>query len=410
MKKLNQSHKIQDMHFIRYIRKKTVLALLALTTVTTAIAQDAGNATTKTVTSSNNQLEILLLIIMLVLAFVIWGMGQVLIQLGVQAVEKNKKTTPILSMLFLLGISLLAQTVSAQDATPVVKVVPNYGGLSETTFYLFIAVIALEVAAILFLWFSIYRINQELVPEKIIVPNQVSTLHKWWTAIDKKYFTRAMPVEKEADILLDHNYDGIRELDNALPPWWKYGFYFTIGVAFIYLLNFHVLGLGKNPTEEYQSEMDNAKIEQERYESQNKDRIDEANVPMADAGGLAIAKDIFISKCWACHGKLGEGGAGPNLTDDYWIHKGGINDIFQSIKTGYPDKGMQSWEKVFNPKEISYLASYIKTLHGTQPPNPKAPQGDLYTENVAVPVADSVKDAKKDSSAIKKDSSVVKIR
>jgi cytochrome c oxidase cbb3-type subunit 3 len=391
------------MNVIRTVNKKILLALVSLVLFATTMAQDAGNATVKTVESSNNQLAILLIVIMIVLAFVIWGMGQVLVQLGRQAVDKNKKSTALQSVLMLLGLTVLSQTLSAQDkAADVIKVVPNYGGLSETTFYLFITVIATELCTILFLAFSIHRVHQELVPEKIKAPAKESTLRSWWTVIDKKYFTKAIPVEKEADILLDHNYDGIRELDNALPPWWKYGFYITIVIAVIYLFNFHVLGLGQNPTEEYNSEMENARIEHEAYEAQNKDRIDENNVPMADANGLAVAKEIFTTKCWACHGKLGEGGAGPNLTDDYWLHKGSLNDIFHTIKTGYPDKGMQSWDKVYNPKEISYLASYIKTLKGTNPPNPKAPQGELYTETIATPVADTAKAVKKDSTVIKK--------
>jgi cytochrome c oxidase cbb3-type subunit 3 len=331
-------------------------------------------------------------------------MGRVLVELGRQVLEKQKKNAPIMTVLVLLGLSFLSQTVMAQDPTAAstVKVVPNYGGLSETTFYIFLTVLATEVVTILFLAFSMKRIYAELLPEKEVVPGERSKLRTWWTRIDSKYFTRAVSVEKEADVLLDHDYDGIRELDNALPPWWKYGFYFTIGVAFIYLLNFHVLGLGKNPTEEYNAEMENARIEKEIFESQNKDRVDENNVPMPDANGLAIAKDIFTTKCWTCHGKLGEGGAGPNLTDDYWLHKGSLNDIFHSIKTGYADKGMQSWATVYNPKEISYLAGYIKTLHGTNPPNAKAPQGDLYTELPTATAADSAKTIKQDSAKVKK--------
>ncbi len=126
--------------------------------------------------------------------------------------------------------------------------------------------------------------------------------------------------------------------------------------------------------------MAKAKIQKEIYEANNKDKIDENNVPYADAAGLAKAKDIFTTTCFACHGKLGEGGAGPNLTDNYWLHKGSLNDIFQSIKHGYPDKGMQAWSSVYTPKEISLLASYVKTLNGTNPPNSKAPQGDLYSD------------------------------
>jgi len=196
--------------------------------------------------------------------------------------------------------------------------------------------------------------------------------------------TRAIPLEKEADVMLDHDYDGIRELDNALPPWWKYGFYITIGIAIIYFFNFQVLGYGKNPTQEYNDEMAKASLQKEMYEANNKDKIDENNVTMADASGLAQAKEIFTTKCFPCHGKLGEGGAGPNLTDNYWLHKGSLNDIYKTIKNGYPDKGMQSWASVYSPKEISYLASYVKTLHGTNPPNAKAPQGDLYIDSSVV--------------------------
>ena len=219
----------------------------------------------------------------------------------------------------------------------------------------------------------------------------VSKLKLLWSKLDRNIFTKAAPIEREADYLLDHNYDGIQELDNALPPWWKYGFYITIVVAVIYLLNFHVFNTGKNPTQEYAAEMEQARVEKEIYEAKNKDKIDENNVPVADATGIAKGKEIFANVCWACHGKSGEGGAGPNLTDDYWLHKGSLNDIYHTIKTGYPDKGMQSWASVYSPKEITYLASYVKSLHGTKPVNAKAPQGDLYKDT------DSTKTAKPDS-------------
>ena len=242
-------------------------------------------------------------------------------------------------------------------------------------------VLITEIIIILFLTFLINRFSAELLPEKKRIRVKANKFKIWWSGLDKKIFTKAIPVEKEADVMLDHDYDGIRELDNALPPWWKYGFYITIGVAVIYLLNFHVFGYGKNPTEEYNAEMAKARVEKEIYDANNKDKIDENNVPMADAAGLAAAKEIFTTKCFACHGKNGEGGAGPNLTDDYWLHKGSLNDIYHSITYGYPDKGMQSWATVYSPKEISYLASYVKTLHGTNPPNAKAPQGDLYVDS-----------------------------
>lgn len=378
---------------------KKISLLLGLTATTQVImAQGPAPEAAKTVTSSTNMVAILMLVIALVLAFVIWALGQVLYAMGRQALEKSRQNKAM-SVLLMIGFSLLSLHSNAQDATAAAgntatEVVANYGGLSSTTFWTFLSVILTEVVVILFIMFSIRRIQRELLPEEAA---KEMTLNRWWSNLDKKLFTKAVPVEKEQDVMLDHDYDGIHELDNALPPWWKYGFYITIGVAVIYLFNFHVMGYGKNPTEEYEAEMAKAKIQAELYAATQVDKVDENNIQMPDAAGLAKGKDIYTSTCWPCHGKLGEGGAGPNLTDDYWIHKGSLNDIYHSIKVGYPDKGMQSWEKNFSPKEISYLSGYIKTMRGTNPPNGKAPQGELYTETTAAPADSTGAPVAKDS-------------
>jgi len=390
------------MRFIHLINKKILLLFAILFAFTTAMAQDA--TTPEKTTTGYNQLAILLVVMTVVLAFVLWGLGQVLVVLGKQLLEKNRNASKVITTVLLIVMVMASQSSFAQDAgKDVAVVVPNYGGLSSTTFYSFVTVIITEVLAILFLVFSIRRMYMELLPQKEKITTKKATVKKWWSQLDQKLFTKAIPVEREADFLLDHDYDGIKELDNALPPWWKYGFYFTIVVAIIYLLNFHVLGNGKNPTEEYAAEMEDARMKKEIFEAANKDKIDENNVPMADETGLVRAKEIFTTKCWPCHGKLGEGGAGPNLTDAYWLHKGSLNDIFHTIKNGYPDKGMQSWEKDFTPKEISYLASYIRTLQGTNPPNAKAPQGDLFADAAAVTTSnDSTKKNIPDTGVIKK--------
>lgn len=389
-----------------FIHKKITVTVLFLLISFTMLAQDAPAA--QTVTPGTNLLAVLLIATTMLLAFVIWALGQVLIALSRQLMEKNKTASKAAAISLLLILSLFSQNVLAQNAVAgeVAKATPNYGGLSANTFYFLVAVVLTEIFAILFLYFSIRRINAELLPEKAEKAFKESKLASIWIWLDKKLFTKAIPIEHEADALLDHNYDGIQELDNALPPWWKYGFILTIGFAFVYLLHFHVLGNGKNPTEEYQEEMSKAQIEKEAYEAKNKDRIDEANVPMADAAGIKSAEVNFLANCVACHGAKGEGGVGPNLTDDYWLHKGSLNDIYNTIKKGYPDKGMQSWASKFNPKEISQLASYVKTLKGTNPPNGKAPQGDLYSDTV---VTDSLNITKTDSvKIIKVDSTKAK--
>lgn len=388
------------MRFLKSVKYKIVLTILSVFAVSGMMAQTTAPAAAQPVQPGSNQLATLLMIMIVVLAFVIWGMGHVLTALGRQLVEKSK-ASKLPSVMMVTGLLLLSQLTFAQDAANiVVKEVPNYGGLSATTYYMFLTVLAMEVFVILFLAFSIRRMYTELLPEKIVPVKEKAALAGWWTALDKKLFTKAVPVETEADILLDHDYDGIKELDNALPPWWKYGFYITIGVAFVYLLNFHVFGIGLNPTEEYNAEMESARIKKEKYEAGNKDRIDEKNVVMAGADGIQAGKILYEANCVACHLSDGGGSVGPNLTDDYWLHKGSLNDIYNTIKVGYPDKGMQSWSGQFTPRQISYLSSYIKTLRGTKPAAPKAQQGEFYVDEVVA--VDSVKVVKPDSGKVAK--------
>lgn len=207
-----------------------------------------------------------------------------------------------------------------------------------------------------------------------------SSFREWWTRMDARLFTKAIPLEKEADHLLDHDYDGIQELDNSLPPWWKYGFYITVVVAVIYMLRYHVWNTGPTPEQEYHTEMAAAEKQIEEYRKKAGDMVDEKTVTLADAKGIEEGAKIYAQSCIACHGGKGEGGVGPNLTDNYWMHGGTINDVFKTIKLGVPEKGMQAWEKTFSPSQIKNIASYIKSIVGTNPPNGKAPQGDPFED------------------------------
>ena len=130
--------------------------------------------------------------------------------------------------LFGINGSAMAQT---EEAVASIAKAANYGGLSELQFYLLSGVIVLEVIVILFLAFMArrtYRALMGLDEEKVAEAKEASRWVEWWNQLDQKFFTKAIPVEQEADVMLDHDYDGIRELDNALPPWWKYGFYITV--------------------------------------------------------------------------------------------------------------------------------------------------------------------------------------
>lgn len=265
-----------------------------------------------------------------------------------------------------LLFALLTVRASAQDAT---KATANPDSWLYWTTAIVLLVIFFFLAVVLYSASSVLRKE-----------NKPFTVKSWWRSMNRRFFTKAVPVEKEEDILLDHDYDGIKELDNALPPWWKYGFYFTIVVAALYMLRYHVWKTGPDPQQEYDQEMRVAAAQMEEYRKKAGDMVDEKTVTMAGATGITEGDKIFHSNCFACHGAKGEGGVGPNLTDNYWLHGGTINDIFKVIKFGVPEKGMQAWEKTYSPAQIKNLASYIKTLAGTNPPNAKAPQGNLFQE------------------------------
>lgn len=197
-----------------------------------------------------------------------------------------------------------------------------------------------------------------------------------------KRWTGTVPLEKEEDILMGHNYDGIRELDNSLPPWWVALFYITIGFSVIYMTYYHFAGIGISSKEQYEQEMEKAQEAVAAYLSRQADQVDETNVEaLTDENEIALGKTIYDVNCVACHGALGEGGVGPNFADQYWIHGGDIKDIFKTIKYGVPEKGMISWQAQLRPQEMQRVATYILTFQGTNPPNAKEPQGELYVKN-----------------------------
>jgi cytochrome c oxidase cbb3-type subunit 3 len=204
----------------------------------------------------------------------------------------------------------------------------------------------------------------------------------WWDEFKLKYITGKMkPVggKEEKQMMLDHNYDGIVELDNHMPPWLVNVFYLTIAFAVVYFTYYSVLGLGKTQLEEYAEEQRLAAIQIEQYQAMAVSSIDENSVVFDEsASALSAGQQIFSANCVACHASDGGGGVGPNLTDEYWIHGGSIQDIFKVTKYGVPEKGMIPWADQLSPEEMQQVSSYIKTLLGTTPANPKAPQGEKF--------------------------------
>ncbi|KAA3634364.1 MAG: cytochrome C oxidase subunit III [Bacteroidetes bacterium] len=197
-----------------------------------------------------------------------------------------------------------------------------------------------------------------------------------------KSLTGAVPLAKEKDILLDHDYDGIEELDNPLPPWWVALFWITIIFAVVYWGYYHTFEKGPGQEEMYATEMERAEAAVANYLNEQGEVVDENTVVfLSDESSLARGKEIFDSKCVACHEADGGGNnIGPNLTDDYWIHGGSMKDIFTTVKYGVVEKGMLAWETQLGPSDMAKVSSYIKSLVGTTPANPKDPQGELWVE------------------------------
>lgn len=191
------------------------------------------------------------------------------------------------------------------------------------------------------------------------------------------------PIEEEGEIILDHNYDGIKELDNNLPPWWIYGFYASIVFAAVYLLRYHVFS-GPTQIDELETELADARIAIEAYKKTAKNLVDVNTVKLlTEAGDLASGKTIFETNCVACHMADGGGGIGPNLTDVYWVLGGDIKSIFRTVSEGgRSGKGMIAWKQQLKPLEMAQVASYVLTFQGTTPANPKAAEGDIWVEEV----------------------------
>lgn len=328
-----------------------------------------------------------LLVVIALLANIVIGAAKLNLQRFVEEKKKNSSASKIASIILLCCITSL--TFAAETpATTASAVDTSIAGLSQTSFYTLLGVIFFELIILITLLFNLKKL---LLLETTAVKGteNVATVNMWANWWEKLNSFR--PMKEETQIDLGHNYDGIRELDNRLPPWWLYGFYACIIFAGVYLYRYHVAHSAPLSAEELKIDMAKADADKQEFLKKSGNSVDENTVKLlTDAKDLDAAKQIFSTICAACHKPDGGGLVGPNLTDDYWLHGGGVKDIFKTIKYGYPEKGMKSWKDDYSPLQIAQLASYVKSLHGTKPANPKEAQGTLYVEEKAA-TSDSTK-------------------
>lgn len=290
-------------------------------------------------------------------------------QLASKQINSNQATSKLIALLALLGGTFNLQAAEKN--------------LSESSFVMTDDLFWILLTLIVFLAIIIGVLFRSLMILINLEKGEVLDEEKEESIFETLKLTDNIPLEEESNVMLDHEYDGIRELDNNLPPWWKYMFYATIIFAFVYIIRFHITGDGKLSHEEYMAEMNAAVAEKAEIMASAGEIISEENVVyLVDAPSIEKGAAIYKGNCATCHGQLGEGGAGPNLTDEYWLHGGGIKNVFKTIKYGVPEKGMIAWQSQFSPSQMQEVASYVLSLQMTNPPNGIPPQGEIYVAKI----------------------------
>ena len=332
--------------------------------------------------------------VLLIVIMILSGVLRTAVKTKIREIVSNKTAKILAATIFISASSnAFAQTPAAvesiYEATPI-------AGMHPLGFYSLFVVLLLELFVILWLCLVILRI---IVKREAVASKSASETIKKESFI-ANFVSRKLlgvkPVESDKDVMLDHDYDGIKELDNDLPPWWKYGFYLTIVSGIIYLISYHVTHNSKSSLEEYEYEMAEAEKSVNAYRATQASNVDETNASFtSDAGKLDAGKATFVKNCVVCHGPEGQGLVGPNFTDKYWVYGNKAGDLFKIVKNG-TNKGMKSWKDELSPVDIQNVISYIHTLQGTNPANPKAPDGVLVEEEISAAAdSSSVKDSVK---------------
>lgn len=277
-----------------------------------------------------------------------------------------------------LILILLNASTDAASAVPQIMGSGNiYNDILLVVLIIFMTTVLVAALTILKALRTIVRITmpgveeQQKAAKKAAKADRKAKRKLWWSKLMGLH-----ALDKEEDLIIDHEYDGIKELDNPVPLWFNGLFYATVAFAVVYLFVYHVFGVGMNQHQEYEQEMAHAEKARLEYLAQAANLVDESTVEVdASLQTLNAGQALYTLNCAVCHGQAGEGGIGPNLTDEYWLHGGEISDVFRIVKYGVLDKGMVPWEQSLTPAQIAEVSNYVLSLRGTNPPNPKEPQG-----------------------------------
>lgn len=299
-----------------------------------------------------------------------------------------KKLISTLALLGFASITVLAQTQESNWYTKLQAMDSS----QLTLLFILGAVLLVIILLLILMVYLMSFLSAVLRKENPSLAEEPS----WWDNFKERFVTGKVDEvggkEEKAKLMADHSYDGISELDNFMPPWLQGVFIGTVVFAVIYFVNYSVLGNGPTGIEEYEEELRVEAMAAEVRQANQAAGIDENTVVFDEStAALGAGKTIFETNCAACHAADGGGGVGPNLTDEYWLHGGSIKEVFTVVKFGVLEKGMIPWQDQLSPEQMQQVSSYILTLKGTTPANPKAPQGEPYSETPteATPVTDS---------------------
>jgi cytochrome c oxidase cbb3-type subunit III len=261
--------------------------------------------------------------------------------------------------------------------------------LGDTLLYIILSISLLMLFLVTVIYFSVMRLRDKILAETHPEYEAKSQQSLWARVFE------VSPTSADKDVMLDHSYDNIVELNNPIPRWFMVLFYSTVVFAVVYLLNYHVFKSSKLQLAEYETEVEQAQIAYQAYLKEAGDKINPETVTLlTDKDEVEKGKEMFLrpGSCYSCHGKNGEGNIGPNLTDEYWIHGGGIKNVFKTISEGAPNTTMVSWKKKFSPLEIQQIASYVISLEGSKPDKAKEPQGEKWLDGATAPADTTGKD------------------
>ena len=340
--------------------------------------------------SEDNTLRYVLMGVAIFLALAIVGVGILLNYfIDINKKEASNSNSIIKTIALIIGSSIISIQSFAQET--VEKTEEAVAAVKEPAFWNFptdisilFAVIIIECFVILYLLHLCKKLN---FYKKAVATQEMDATGKFKMKTFFQKVNDTVALEDEHTIDLQHDYDGIRELNNKIPRWWSLSFLLTVVIAIVYLYRFYISETFPLQLDELKMENVKAEKKMKEYLKNSGNNVDENTVKMADAAGITEGSELYTKNCAACHGYKGEGTIGPNLTDKFWVHDGDLKGIFYSIKYGWVEKGMKAWKDDFSPIQIQNITSYIKSIEGTNPPNAKAPEGKEFVAAAATDAA-----------------------